>query len=219
MPLASLGWLAYRPIRQVSGLPAILADVESHLPAGHPYDDPDRITTVHECTHGINSLLRNRYGCPAFYVLNDRAILLHEPKTTLSAAANLVPLSLRGEVYDLYLVNAQSDWNDQPSYVFDEWTAYTNGANARQQLGIQDRQETVRYALEFCVYATCVARAANSSDPQTRAFIMWQIERVMKLSSGSEYLEHLRQEPDAAPLRGFVCDYFGVHWSREILGI
>jgi hypothetical protein len=137
----------------------------------------------------------------------------------LSAAANLVPLSLRGEVYDLYLVNAQSDWNDQPSYVFDEWTAYTNGANARQQLGIQDRQETVRYALEFCVYATCVARAANSSDPQTRAFIMWQIERVMKLSSGSEYLEHLRQEPDAAPLRGFVCDYFGVHWSREILGI
>ena len=97
-------WIAYRPIREVSGYPPILTDVESHLPAGHPYDDPDRITTVHECTHGINSLLRAQYGCRAFYVLKDRAVLLDEPATTLAAVAAQVPPSLRGEVYELYLV-------------------------------------------------------------------------------------------------------------------
>ena len=71
----SLGLRPGRSEKSV-GFPEILADVESHLPAGHPYDDPDQITTVHECTHGINSLLRNQYGCPAFYVLKDRAVLI-----------------------------------------------------------------------------------------------------------------------------------------------
>jgi len=217
MPLASLGWLAYRPIRQVSGLPAILADVESHLPAGHPYDDPDRITTVHECTHGINSLLRNRYGRPAFYVLNNRAALLDEPAATLAAVAAQVPPSLQGEVYELYLVEPQDGWNDRPSYVFDEWTAYTNGADARQQLGIQDRQETLRYALEFCVYATCVPRAANSTDPQMRGFLRWQIERVTKLGR-SDYLDRLRSNADASGLRQYMRDYFGEQWTAATLG-
>ncbi len=210
------------PIREVGNLSPIVADVESHLPAGHPYDDADRITTVHECTHGINSLLRNTYGCPAFYVLENRAFLLKEPATTLARVAELVPPSLRGEVYDLYLVRAQRDWNDQPSYVFDEWAAYTNGAEARQQLGIQDRAETVRYMLEFCVYAVCVPEAAQS-DGQLRPFIRWQIERALKLcaASGIEsgYLTRLRTSEDAANLRDFIRDYLGRDWARKVLDL
>jgi hypothetical protein len=49
----------------------------------------------------------------------------------------------------------QQSWNEQPSYVFDEWCAYTNGLEARYRLGIRDRQETGRYAAEFIAYAVC----------------------------------------------------------------
>jgi len=209
------------PIRAVGDLGPVVTDVENHLPAGHPYDDPDRITTIHEGSHGIHSLLRQKHGCPGFYVLENRGVLIQEPATTLAAVAQLVPPSLRGEVYDLYLVQMRGYWNEQPSYVFDEWTAYTNGADARQQLGIQDRRETVRYALEFCVYAVCVPLAAESGDLQLRAFIRWQIERAVKLykASGirSDYLNGLQTEPDASELRSFMRDYFGAQWTQRVL--
>ncbi len=223
---SAITWMQALPIRNVSG-PPIIADVESHLPAGHVYDDPDQVTTVHECTHGINSLLRNRYGCPAFYVLRNRAVLMAEPATTLSwsTVADQVPVSLRGEVYGLYLKQMQNYWESNPTYVFDEWSAYTNGANARMALGIQDRGETVRYALEFSVYSMCVPRAAKSTDPQMRAFIMWQSERVLKIvtSSGSsrdwEYLKKLRSAPDAESLRRYIRSYCGSAWARRVLGL
>ena len=215
------------PIRNVGDLPPIIADVESHLPAGHVYDDPDQVTTVHECTHVINSLLRNRYNCPAFYVLRNRAVLMQEPATTLSwsTVADQVPVSLRGEVYGLYLKQMQNYWESNPTYVFDEWSAYTNGANARMALGIKDRGETVRYAVEFIVYSMCVPRAAKSTDPQMRAFIMWQTERVLKIvvSSGSardwEYLKKLQADTDAESLRRYIRSYCGAVWARKELGL
>jgi hypothetical protein len=213
----------HRPIREVGDLGLVVTDIDSHLPAGHPYRDSDRITWTHEGTHGINSLLRNKYGCSGFYVLENRAVLIQEPATTLAAVAHLVPLSLRGEVYNLYLVQMRGYWNEQPTYVFDEWIAYTNGTEARQRLGIQDRAETVRYMLEFCVYATCVPQAAGSHDPQMRAFIVWQIERAMVLyrASGitSDYLTRLRTAPDAESLRHYMRDYFGTAWTHRVLGL
>ena len=131
-----------------------------------------------------------------FYILRDRAVLMQEPPTTLTAVAELVPRSLRGEVYNLYLVQMTDSWNEQPTYVFDEWTAYANGAEARQALGIKDRAETVRYALEFCVYAACVPRAAHSHDLVMGVFYRRQVERVMELyqASGikSDYLDRFR---------------------------
>ena len=222
---ATLVWTPCAPIRDVGDLGPVVTDIESHLPAGHPYRDADRITWTHEGTHGINSLLRNRYGCPAFYVLKNRAVLMQEPTTTLampwSAVAAKVPPSLRGEVYGLYLIQMQSYWNSQPTYVFDEWVAYTNGAEARQALGIRDRAETVRYMLEFCVYAACVPQAAGSDDPQMRAFYKWQVERAVALyrASGvkSNYLDRLRTEPDAALLREYLRGYCGPQWAQRVL--
>jgi hypothetical protein len=149
--LLALIWTPAPPIRDVGNLGPIVTDVESHLYAGHPYRDADRITWVHEGSHGVSSLLRNKWGCPAFYVLQNRAVLMPEPRTTLSAVAGRVPQSLRGEVYNLYLIQMQQWWNNQPSFVFDEWVAYTNGAEARRRLGIPDREETLRYASEFIV--------------------------------------------------------------------
>jgi hypothetical protein len=207
-----------KPIRNVGQLPSVIADVESHLPAGHVYGDPDRVTMVHEGTHGINSLLRQRYGQPVFYILHNRAVRLNEPRTTLAAIAKQIPASLRGAVYRLYLIQMQSYWNDTPTYIFDEWTAYTNGAEARQELGIHDRSETARYALEFCVYSAYVPQ-----DKQTKAFYKWQAERTMQLyrlaGIQDTYLHTLQQSQDATGLRAKLRDTYGPHWTQEVFGI
>ncbi len=213
----------YPSIRNVGNLHPIIADIESHLPAGHPYRDSDLITWVHEGTHGINSQLRNEFRRPGFYVLRNRAVLLNkEPNTTLTQVARIVPVSLRGDVYQLYLIDSQRWWNNEPSYVFDEFVAYTNGAEARMSLRIQARQETVRYMLELSVYSTCVSRAAKSKDSQIRAFLMWQIERAMKiyhaLGIKSPYLGRLRRSADATELRIYMRDYFGLEFTRKVMG-
>ncbi len=213
----------YLPIRNVGNLNGIIADIESHLPVGHPYRDSDKITWVHEGTHGINSRLRNEFGRPGFYVLNNKAVLLKgEPRTTLTRVARLVPVSLRGDVYYLYLVEQRRWWDNQPSYIFDEWTAYINGTYARHWLHIQSRTETVNYMLEFVVYSTCVPWSAKSDDPQLRNFIMWQIKRSMKLyrAAGikSTYLDRLRKSADATELRVYMRDYFGLEFTRKVMG-
>lgn len=213
------GLIVWAPMRGVYDLPLPVADIESHLPKGHPYRDADLITYVHEGTHGINSLLRAEFNCPGFYVLKDRAYILPEPATTLTKVAKVIPVSLRGDVYRLYLIDSRRWWNNQPSYMFDEWVAYANGADARQQLGIKNRQETVHYMLEFCVYSACVT--CYTDDLQTRAFYKWQLERSMKLyrASGlkSDYLVKLRTEPDAEQLRAYIRGYCGPNWTKRIM--
>jgi hypothetical protein len=213
--LLAIIFIAVPPLRPVDVGP-VVSDIESHLPAGHPYYDSDRITWVHEGTHGINSRLRNLYGCPAFYVLKNRAVLLNEPDTTLAKVARRVPKSLRGSVYSLYLIQMQGYWNQQPSYVFDEWVAYTNGAEARRQLGITSRGETVDYALEFCIYAACVPWAANSDDPKLKAFYKWQVERVLRFNPHG--LDKLKTAQDAESLRQFLRSYCGSTWTKKNLG-
>jgi hypothetical protein len=128
----------------------------------------------------------------------------------------LVPSALRGDVYNLYLVQAQSDWNEQPSYVFDEWSAYINGSDCRFQRGVQDRGETVQYMAEFSVYSICVAAAAKSADQQLRLFLMYQLERCKRLSSTA--FDSLRLAGDAEGLRQFCRSYFGVEFTNSTLG-
>jgi hypothetical protein len=220
-------WTGVPAVRPVGDLPPVVRDIESHLLAGNPYRDPDDLVGwVHEGTHGINSVLRDTYRCPAFYVLQDRAALIQEPGTTLSTVAGYIPPSLQGGVYNLYFYQQEPYWQDKPlCRLFDELSAYANGANARMALGIADRGETVRYALELAVYSMCVPQAAQSTDPQMREFLKYQTGRVMKIiiSSGSprdwEYIKKLRSAPDAENLRRFIRRYFGTAWAREELGL
>jgi hypothetical protein len=211
-------WTTALPLRY-AGLEPVVSDVQSHLPEGNVYWDADRVTCVHESTHGVNSLLRNRYGRPAFYVLNNKAILLNEVRTTISEIARDVPVSLRGDVYQLYLIQSQRDWNNYPSYILDEWVAYTNGGEARQTLNIIDRAETTRYALEFCVYSTYVVARG---DAQMREFYKWQVERVIRLHRqaglNGDYLNRLRLSPDAVQLRIWLRETYGQKWTKSFLG-
>jgi len=207
-------WTTYPPLKQVSNLAPVLADIESHLPYRHPYRNPgDKVNWVHEGSHGIASDLRIKYHEPGFYELQDRAVLMKEPSCSLREVARLVPKSLRGRGYSLYLVRAQSDWNQQPTYVFDEWTAFTNGTQSRNEYGMKDRTDTVESMVEFIPYALCVLQASGNKDPQIRAFIKWEIERALKLYKESgvtvKTLDILRDSADAEYLRVFVRTCYG----------
>jgi hypothetical protein len=149
-------WLEYPSVRNVTNYDSsLLNDLESHLPKGHPYDESDRVTCAHECSHGINSYVRQKYSSQgkinAFYCFEDKAIVFSEPNTTLSEIAKVVPQSLRGLMYKNYVINMQSKklglspdpkngvcktlcskilrggWNNEPLYLMDEWVSYTNG--------------------------------------------------------------------------------------------
>jgi len=237
-------WANELPLRNVTGLGEILSDIESHMPAGHIYRDSDKITWGHETTHGIHSRLRQKYSqsgeiiktslgryfkssnrINCFYVLENRAIILKEPNVTLAQVAGNVPQSLRGEVYRLYLIQQQRYWNKEPLYVFDEWVAYGNGAAVRHDLDIKNRVGTVRYALEFNVYAMTLAQTAKIDDPQFKKFLMWNLERTMnlyKINNPTEhqktYLQKMRTNPDGESLRNYIRGYCGVEWTQKILG-
>ncbi len=218
--LSAITSIIYPPLRTVKDYGPVVTDIESHLPARHPYREKDKIGWVHEGTHGINSQLRNTYHRPGFYVLKNRAVLLTEPNITLRDVARAVPKSLRGRCYNTYFVQARRSWNQQPTYVFDEWVAYINGSEARHQLGISKQRATVSYMMELCVYSLCVAKASN--DQRLKPFIKQQMKRTLDIyaKSGvpSRLLATLRRASDAKSLRDFCRRYFGKQWTRTTLG-
>jgi len=169
------GMVSVPPVRDLPN-DSIIFDVQNQLVSGHPYNDPDPITTVHECTHGINSRLRGLYHKPSFYVLKNRAFIFHEVPGTLRDVANKIPINLRGDVYKLYLVDSLRWWNNTPSYVFDEFVAYTNGSIARDELRIQTRTESIKYMIEFVVYSYYAALT-----PESKEFWVWNTRRAWAL--------------------------------------
>lgn len=227
----------------------ILSDIECHMPAGHIYKDNDKITWGHETSHGLASNIRMKFsrgygawqaccGEPVFksfaringfYILNNRAVVIDEPDTTIRKTAILIPNSLRGDVYNLYMVQQTGGWNDTPLYVFDEWIAYANGSAVRADLKIQSRAETVQYMLEFDVYAICVGWSSKTEDKQFKTFLKWHLKRSMELlevnrQSGGDlsksvaYWEKVKTSPDAEEFRNFARQYLGEAWVKHILG-
>lgn len=145
----------YPKLHQVEPGDSPYADARNHCLRYDYYSvRGQRVTSVHECTHGINSQLRNRplrekervpyhpdvticqLPLPAltsmmpagFYLLQDRAIMLKQPGGTINEAARIVPTSARYSRYNLYMVKQAASWNNEPLYIFDEWVAYRNGA-------------------------------------------------------------------------------------------
>ncbi len=194
------------PVREVTKYAPILNDVQSQLQAGHVYTCDDDITTVHECTHGINARLRGIYGRPSFYVLNNRAIMLDEPNGTMTMVANRVPNIYRGPLYQFYLVRARKWWDKQPTYIFDEFSAYINAVQARKILGRPDRGGTVEYMAEFVFYSVCVPWALEDDDPKMKAFLRYQIDRALALGAKVNIDGELQE---------FMSDYFGAWWFES----
>lgn len=179
-------WINYPKIRNVTNLGKVLSDVESHIRANNPYRDNDLITSAHEQLHGINSDIRNKYTnlgkINAFYCLNDKAVIIKEPKVTINAVANAIPFSIRDDLYQLYLVGGQHDWNNEPLYLVDEWVAYTTGSLAQLDLKIPDHGSAVNVA-KFNIYINYLTKVIKEKDPnyddtQYSRFVAWNMERT-----------------------------------------
>ena len=259
-------WVEYPPVRQVTNREGKLNDLESHLPKGHPYGDNDRVTNAHEDTHGINSYIRMKYAnqgkINAFYCFDNKAVVLPEPNTTLSEIAKVVPRSMRGLMYKNYVINMQSKkvammkpdpklgvcktlcskmlrgggWNNEPLYLIDEFSAYTNGSETGIDLAANGkwkwgrRAETVQFMMEFNNLSLCLVYKVDSKDADFKSFMQWQITRAVKLceeskkypdfTSGSndEPLKTLQTASDAAELRSYIKKYFGEKWTLSVLG-
>lgn len=144
------GWVIYSPIRDIKDNNPVLQDIRNHLPSTHQFASHDKVNYVHEGTHGINAQLRRKYHKPGFYCLNNKAYIFNrESPGTLNDVAVMIPQSLRGNAYHLYLISQQKDWNNQPSYLFDEFSAYINGSKSREKT---DRTDTIENMLQFIVY-------------------------------------------------------------------
>jgi len=93
-------------------------------------DSAGRHINVHETAHGIHSDLRNeyqkklRYKCNAFYCLKGKAVILKDPNITIKNVTKYIPSNLKSYRYQLYFVDQLKNWNDMPTYILDEWTAY-----------------------------------------------------------------------------------------------
>lgn len=164
----------------------ILSDIESHMPDGHIYKNSDLVTYAHETCHGIHSNIRQKYGgkVNATYVVDNWASVLQEANTTLANIASLT--RYKGNVYNLYLIQQQQYWNNEPLYVLDEWICYTNGAMVGLELNL-NRSESLTYAVEFCFYVEALLKSVKNTDlsysqlKQLQQFCSWHVRRVMFL--------------------------------------
>jgi len=226
---------------------AVLTDIAQHLPPeyGDQYWDGDLVTAGHETTHGINSDIRNHHNdtgerANGFYVLEDRAVVVVEPGIRKSDVVPFVPSSLRGSRFGLYLLG-QTEWDDTPLYVWDEWVAYVNGGAvgvdlAEAGLWSYGWRDAVAGPLEFTAYALAVGLAVKERDPdyfaanrQFREFLAWNSRRALDVfrrgrgrpdfawDEQDALYEALRTGADAAALRQFARDTFGDAWMSAVL--
>src|SRR5262249_3210243 len=248
VPGDDVRWIHFPPQNEESNADwgDFLTDIARHLPSeyGDHYYSDDRITHAHETTHGINSHISNRlhrgrepaYG---FYVGNNRAILLRGPRLKLSQVAEVIPESLRGSRYKLYCIEQQKYFEDHPLYLFDEWVAYTNGAQAgvelaeKKQLDLP-RNDALVGSLEFSIYALGLAVAIEKHDPeyaqeskQFREFLAHELRRSFRVYKQGTKLEQFRwdhklernllQDEDAGEIRQVLARLYGKELSLDKL--
>jgi hypothetical protein len=128
-------------------------------------------------------------GHNCFYVLNSTYFdLIDPPNVTLSQVARAIPNELRGSCYTLYFTGQQLRyWDDQPSYLMDEWVAYTNGAEGVAELfpligdKLGPQALEIHNSIEFCIYALVYLSIIPNPDAQLSNFIHWSTLRTYSL--------------------------------------
>jgi hypothetical protein len=164
---------------------SVLTDIARRLPTTGTYQDAfirytregDLVTAGHEWTHFLNAYLSSRAGSgkSAFYMLEGRYVTLTIPDG-LRGVVPHVPPSLRGVLYDLYLVQNSGNAQVDPLYLLDEWTAYANDVTiAVDQLNrgkplnpfnpTAIQPEAAGNVLEFMFYGFALGMAVKQYDP------------------------------------------------------
>lgn len=192
------GWHTLNPLKAVNYQSKRLADIESRMPDGHIYRDADLVTWAHETTHGINSRIRVQQGAGvnALYCLDGNIGIFREPRVTKANVCRYVPANLRGDVWGLYM-QGQTEWNDTPLYILDEWVAYINGAYVAVELdslGSNSSRSTahdIAKSVEFAGYASALLACIDAHDPnysdrdKLAQFVAYNLERTLWLSRQS----------------------------------
>lgn len=182
---------------------SVLSDTIRHCVRWKEMSDSSKTTTAHECTHGINAEMRNKVGVSyetefkdglsmpitvqgygagqavnAFYVLNGRGVVLNEPGIRKRDVAKNIPSALRGDRFSTY-ITGQPAWDGQPLYIFDEWSAYVNGARCGIDMVGRgqnpDKSDLMRGPLEFSIYSLALMASIPESDrTHLLPFFRWQ---------------------------------------------
>jgi hypothetical protein len=201
-----------------------------------PFGDIDgRSSNIHETVHGINNELRNNYkkeyrkNVNAFYAGNGKGIVVENPKIMMTDIIPSIPESLRGYRYNLYFTKQIRYWNDIPTYVVDEWSAYIAGAECAvddfNRNIPQPKSDYVSGTLEFSIYALCFAITVKENDQvywtnnvQFKEMIRYYLIKSEKtFMEGYELfpsekqtlmIENLKHHKDAEGLRKFLFKEF-----------
>ncbi len=218
----------------------VLYDTESHITAGHAYYGISESNTVHETTHGINSVLRIKHEKPAFYCLDDIVYLLDNTKSTrITHALQFVNRDLAGDAYQHYMVEQRFPhpkfpgslgWDDYPFYIFDEWSAYINGVECVVELiksgnfviTADTYRPTLGKALQMAAYSAAVIAAIITYERGyeiNQVVELWnfQYTRTLALLNVSNELKHRKLYDPAhnVYLDKFVKSSLSAYIARE----
>jgi len=164
----------------------------------------------------------------ACYCLAGRGWRHEEPSFKLNDIAQAVPQELRGMSYQLYLVQQQQYWNNEPLYVFDEWSAYLNGLSTAldHDDGGDGQFSDLLQAIEFMGYSYVLAEVAEDRsqiDNNVLDLICFQTMRTFELfekAKGtrlreSRCEEHIKKV--VAHATELAEKYMGLFFVNEIL--
>jgi hypothetical protein len=194
-----------------------------------------RSSNIHETVHGINNELRNEYkktykkNVNAFYAGNRKGIVVENPKIMMMDIIPNIPESLKGYRYNLYFTKQIRHWNDVPTYVVDEWSAYIAGAECAvddfNRNIPQSKSDYVSGALEFSIYALCLAITVKENDPnywinntQFKEMIRYYLiksektfmegQQIFPSEQQVKMIKNLKHSADASSLRKFLLTEF-----------
>lgn len=225
----------------VGGDGSVYSDIMSHCdPRGlnRPVTGYSRKTNGHETTHMIQANMRNRHGgrVNAVYLLNGKGVILKEPGIAKRLAQKFIPHSLRASRYDLY-VAGQTEWDDRPLYLVDEWNAYIHDcmigsddkANGRDD---GEKTDAAVGCLEMGIYTVGMAMAVERYDreywegePEFKTFMRYQWRRangafgkgapLFPWDTQDRILNNLRTSPDAEEMRAFIRTHLDGVWLDD----
>lgn len=144
-------------------MPPTLRDLVSRLPEDCPAWEPCPITWGHEASHFLAT--GRRPGWHGIYMLRGEREYIPVPPLLTAQVFAQIPEDRRGTIYRIYLIQAgDSYWQANSLMILDEWVAYLRGCQIRKELGLERRQETVRYCALMAGYAVVLYRMSQSCD-------------------------------------------------------
>ncbi len=166
-------WVQLKPLRQAPDK-SVYQDIDSYILPSYNvggmtvnYRDSDLITSSHECTHRINSEIRQNFkaDCGIYLLRNKGFVIKKHPKITLKEIAEKIKKEERGPRYPLYMVEQRKYWNNEPLYILDEVSAYMHGASTGIEKGNKHRAtESFASCIEMYYYGTICADLAKTGE-------------------------------------------------------